>query len=391
MSKLRRCSVTPIPLWAKQLPVALPLLHMPQHLGILGGGQLGRMLALAAHPLGIRVTVLEPNPDAPARAVATHIQASYDDHEGLSRLGDCDVVTFEFENIPEAAARALSEKRAVYPPHEALRVSQDRVTEKSTFQSLGIETAQFRQVDNQHDAIHAFAELGPIVLKTRRFGYDGKGQAIARTKEEVSSAHASLGGAPAIAEQLIPFDRELSIIACRTLEDEVRLYPLTENYHQGGILRRSIAPAPAISSDVARQASEMVTRLLNHLNYVGVIALELFLVGERLLANEFAPRVHNSGHWTIEGAVTSQFENHVRAVCGLPLGDTSLRSPCVMTNLIGEVPRHADLLEIRDTHLHDYDKAARAGRKVGHVTSLGPTPEAALEAANQVRALIEGS
>lgn len=361
---------------------------MTQHLGILGGGQLGRMLALAARPLGIDVTVLEPNPESPARSVAHHLVAAYHDEVALRELSHCDVVTFEFENVPDEAVRLLAENQAVYPPPEALRVSQDRFTEKSTFRALGIDMAEFATVDSLTDARSAFSTLGPLVLKTRRFGYDGKGQAVVRQAAELERAYESLKGAPAIAEQLILFERELSIIAVRGRDGTIATYPLSQNTHKSGILHTSIAPAPHVEPELAHQADEMVRKLLSHLSYVGVLALELFQSEGKLLANEFAPRVHNSGHWTIEGAVTSQFENHLRAVCGLPLGATQLRAPSVMTNLIGSIPPHDEILALPDCHLHDYQKAPRAGRKVGHVTTLGPDLETAQAIASQIASLI---
>jgi len=368
---------------------------MNRTLGILGGGQLGRMLALAARPLGLRVVTLDPNPDAPAQVAASHIHTPFDDPDGVKQLSESDFITFEFENIPDAVVRQLNETKTVNPPADALRVAQDRWIEKNAFLELGIPTPQFRKVDSLEDAKAAFDELGPIVLKTRRFGYDGKGQAVIRKADELPGGYASLEGAPAIAEELVPFDREMSIIVCRGLtkgadgKNEIAIYCLTENEHVGGILRTSRAPAPALSNDLVEQAQEAVTKLVTHFDYVGVLALELFQVGGKLVANEFAPRVHNSGHWTIEGALTSQFENHVRAVCGLPLGSAEIRCPSVMTNLIGAIPNHADVLSIADTHLHDYGKAPRAARKVGHVTSLGATEEEAEARATRVRKLFQ--
>lgn len=359
-----------------------------QHLGILGGGQLGRMLALAARPLGIDVTVLDPNPESPARSVAHHLVADYDDEGALRELAHCDVVTFEFENIPDQAVRLLAQNQAVYPPPEALRVSQDRFTEKSAFRELGIDTAHFTTVGSLEDASLAFAALGPMVLKTRRFGYDGKGQAIVREASELERAYQSLKGSPAIAEQLVPFSRELSIIAVRARDGAIATYPISQNTHIDGILHTSVAPAPDVDTELARKAEEMVKTLISHLSYVGVLALELFQVERKLLANEFAPRVHNSGHWTIEGAVTSQFENHVRAVCGLPLGGTKLRAPSIMTNLIGSVPPHREILALPDCHLHDYQKAPREGRKVGHVTTLGPDLASARAVVDQLTRVI---
>lgn len=361
---------------------------MNRRLGVLGGGQLGRMLALAAHPLGIAVSVLDPNPRAPAQAVAHHVVSNFDDPEGLRQLGNCDWVTFEFENVPDAAAAQLAAQGPVFPPVAALSVSQDRWIEKNRFLELGIPTPRFLPVDSIQDAEQAFAKLGPMIMKTRRFGYDGKGQAAARTKSDVASAYAKLSGAPAIAEQIIAFDREISALACRSQNGELLFYPMVENIHHEGILRTTIAPAPDLPPQLVAAAERAVAALMNNLNYVGVLALELFVVGEQLIANEFAPRVHNSGHWTIEGAFTSQFENHVRAVCGLPLGSTALRCPAVMTNLIGSIPDKQALLKVDSAHLHDYGKDPRAGRKVGHVTVLGTSISEALAKTKQIEALL---
>lgn len=366
--------------------------HRSQTLGILGGGQLGRMLALAAHPLGIHVMVLDPNPEAPARAAAKHIAAAFDDQSGLDELAQNNFCTFEFENIPDDVVLSLESKSRVNPCALALRTAQDRWVEKNAFLELGIPTAAFRKVDSLEDALAAFEELGPIVLKTRRFGYDGKGQAVIRAREDLEAGYTSLQGAPAIAEELVSFQRELSILICRGQAEgtaPIEIYPLTENVHRNGILHTSTAPAVNLTPELSEQADSYAKRLVEHLDYVGVLALELFQVDGKLVANEFAPRVHNSGHWTIEGAVTSQFENHVRAVMGLPLGSAALRSPSVMTNLIGRVPALPSLLALRDTHVHDYSKAPRAGRKVGHVTCVGKTTEEAQERAAQVARTLE--
>ena len=361
---------------------------MTLHLGILGGGQLGRMLALAARPLGLEISFVDPDPNAPAACVARGILGAYDDPSALARLAAADVVTFEFENVPDEAARQLQSVRPVFPSPEALRVSQDRLTEKNTFRELGIDTPRFRAIDAHSDLEAAFSELGPLVLKTRRFGYDGKGQEVLRSAQELGPAFERLDGAPAIAEELIPFERELSVIVCRSRSGEERFYPLAQNNHERGILRKSVAPAPDVSAALQREATAMAGRLAEHLGYVGVLALELFDVGGRLLANEFAPRVHNSGHYSIEGAITSQFENHVRAVMGLPLGSTEAVGHAVMLNLIGSVPPADELLLIEDCHLHDYGKEPRAGRKVGHVTVRGQTREEAAERAQRAWAII---
>lgn len=340
------------------------------------------MLALSARNLGFEVMVLEPNPEAPARAAAHQLEAPYDDDRALRELAACDFVTFEFENIPEAAARALDRKGRFAPPVEALLVSQDRWVEKNTFLKLGIPTPAFLKVENEDDAHAAFTKLGPLVLKTRKLGYDGKGQAVVRSSSDVSEAYKALKGAPAIAEELVAFDRELSVITCRGRDGQTVVYPVTENIHKAGVLHKSLAPAPGLSSALLEEAQEMAQRLVNHFDYVGVLALELFQVNGALKANEFAPRVHNSGHWTMEGAVTSQFENHVRAVCDLPLGSAALRAPSVMLNFIGQIPPRTRLLSITDAHLHDYAKPARPGRKVGHLTCLGATLKEASERAD---------
>jgi 5-(carboxyamino)imidazole ribonucleotide synthase len=350
-------------------------------LGILGGGQLGRMLALAAHPLGIRSTVLDPAAEACAAHVATHIRGESDDHQALYKLVQAsDVVTYEFENVPVESARWLAERVPVFPPPKALEVSQDRVIEKSFFNSLGIPTPPFAAVETRTDFDRAVKEIGlPAVLKTRRFGYDGKGQFVIRSQADVESAWEKLGGRPLILEGFVPFDRELSILAVRGRDGAVAAYPLVENVHQNGILHRSIAPAGDLREELAERAQEFAARVLNELQYIGVLAIEWFQDGPRLLANEMAPRVHNSGHWSIEGAHASQFENHVRAVCGLPLGRTDAIGASVMYNFIGRVMPAAQVLAKPDAHLHDYGKSPRAGRKVGHVTLRAGSPDALME------------
>jgi 5-(carboxyamino)imidazole ribonucleotide synthase len=351
--------------------------------GVLGGGQLARMMALAGHPLGITCTVLDPAADACAGAVAELIVGVYDSADGLDRLAQAsDVVTFEFESVPAASAERLAGHVAVLPPPGALEVAQDRLAEKRLFAELGIETAPFRAIGSQ-------AELdgGPIpgVLKTRRLGYDGKGQRVLREAGDAEGAFAALGEVPLILEGLVAFDRELSIVAARAADGEVACYPLVENHHREGILRITHAPAPEASASLQELAEHYARLVLERLEYVGVLALELFQVGNRLLANEMAPRVHNSGHWTIEGAETSQFENHLRAVCGLPLGSTALRMPCTMVNLIGAAPATAELAAIPRLHVHLYDKPPRPGRKVGHVTvTRGGDWEAAAALADAV-------
>jgi 5-(carboxyamino)imidazole ribonucleotide synthase len=341
--------------------------------GVLGAGQLGRMLGLAGRNLGLELTFLDPTAESPAAAVGELLVADYGDEAALTRLAESDVVTFEFENVPVAAVKALEATARVFPSSIALEVAQDRLSEKTCFRSLGIGTPAFEAVETWPELSVALTRGGlPAVLKTRRFGYDGKGQAVLRSEADARAAFERLGGAPLILEGFVPFQRELSIIAVRSSSGDVACYPLVQNHHEGGILRKTIAPAPDVSAELQRSAAQYVEKLLQHLNYVGVLALELFEVNGELLANEIAPRVHNTGHWTIEGAVTSQFENHLRAILGLPLGETSALSPCCMLNLIGVAPNAAAILAVPDAHLHWYGKEPRPGRKVGHVTVRAP-------------------
>jgi 5-(carboxyamino)imidazole ribonucleotide synthase len=315
----------------------------------IGGGQLGRMLGLAGIPLGLDFRFLDPAPDACARAVGELVVAGYGDHDGLDRLaGGAEVVTYEFENVPvEAAARV-----AAVPGVAALEHGQDRLREKELFRSLGIATARFGSLE----------ETGlPALAKTRRLGYDGKGQRRIDAPEPL--------GDDELAEELVHFERELSIVGVRGRGGETRFWPVVENVHRDGILRVTRAPAPDAPQ---REAEAICTKLLEALDYVGVLAVEVFEVEGRLLANEFAPRVHNTAHWTIDGAATSQFENHLRAILELPLGATEVRSPCVMVNLIGDVPALAELAALPGARLHVYGKEPRPGRKVGHVTLVDP-------------------
>ncbi len=346
-------------------------------IGILGGGQLGRMLALAGYPLGFRFRFLDPAGDAPVRSLADHIVASYDDHLALAQFSaGLAVATYEFENVPVTTAQALEQRIPVFPPPQALDAAQDRLAEKRFFARLNIPTAPFAPVEDRASLDTAVARIGlPAILKTRRLGYDGKGQVLIREHSDIDAAWHALGGQPLILEGFVSFVRELSILAVRGHDGAIGCYPLVENLHRNGILHRSIAPAPGLSAGVQLLAETYARRVLEALDYVGVLAIELFEVeadsegdGARLLANEMAPRVHNSGHWTIEGAVTSQFENHLRAIAGLPLGETSARGYAAMVNLIGRLPDVAMLLALPDTHLHLYDKAPRPGRKLGHVT-----------------------
>ncbi len=316
--------------------------------GVIGGGQLGRMLALAGIPLGFSLRFLDPAPDAPAREVGELLVGAYDDPALLDRLADgAAAVTYEFENVPVAAARRVG----AVPDARALEASQDRLIEKRLFRRLGIPTAPI------DDEVTSF----PALLKTRRLGYDGKGQRLVETRPGFDPGH--------VLEGLVPFDRELSLIAVRGAGGETAFYPLIENIHSRGILRSSRAPAAAAPQ---ARAEDYATRLLDELGYVGVLALELFDVGGELVANELAPRVHNTGHWTIEAAETSQFENHLRAILGWPLGSTAPVGASAMVNCIGALPDRAAVLAIPGAHFHDYQKAPRPGRKVGHVSVTAP-------------------
>ncbi len=342
-------------------------------IGVLGAGQLGRMLGLAGRALGFELVFLDPSPLSPAAAVGEHLVSDYADGAALLRLAGSDVVTFEFENVPVAAVKALEGRVQVYPSSAALEVAQDRLNEKSCFRALGIDTPPFEPVNTWSELTDALERVGlPAVLKTRRLGYDGKGQAVLRSLDDAKRAFDELGSVPLILEGFVRFERELSIIAVRSSTGETACYPLVENHHAGGILQKTLAPAPGITSELQQAASRSVEKLLAHLDYVGVLALELFEVGGALLANEIAPRVHNTGHWTIEGARTSQFENHLRAILGLPLGSTEPLSLSAMLNIIGIAPEPARILAVPDAHLHWYGKAPRPGRKVGHVTVRAP-------------------
>jgi 5-(carboxyamino)imidazole ribonucleotide synthase len=363
-------------------------------IGILGGGQLGYMLALAGYPLGLHFRFLDPSPEAPVGRIATRITAQFTDHAALKKFAaGLELVTYEFENVPVEAARFLAEHVPVLPPPAALEAAQNRLNEKHLFQKLGIATTEFAVVSDRDTLDTALRQIGlPAILKTCRMGYDGKGQRILRSaedvviaKNELSAAHTAARkrsgtedtdqSAPFLLERLVPFTRELSILAVRGQTGETAVYPLVENHHRGGILRLSLAPAPQLGRAVQNAAEDAARRVCDALQYVGVLAIEFFEHEGRLLANEMAPRVHNSGHWTIEGAITSQFENHLRAVVGLPLGSTSALGSSAMLNLIGDVPDSAEVLAVRDAHLHLYGKSARAGRKLGHVTLRASSPE----------------
>ncbi len=343
-------------------------------IGILGGGQLARMLALAGYPLGLEFSVLEPAADACALPLTRPVRSAYDDPAGLTQLAEaCDRVTYEFENVPADAVAWLEQRVEVRPSPAALAVARDRLHEKRLFQEQGIGTAPFAPVDGPEDLERALASVGlPAILKTRTLGYDGKGQVVLNEGDEPAAAWKRIGGVPAILEGFVPFRREVSLISVRDANGTCRFYPLSENTHRDGILRLSLSRPEDPLQD---QAETLARRVLEALDYVGVLAIEFFDLDGRLLANEMAPRVHNSGHWTIEGAVTSQFENHLRAVADLPLGETTPLGHAAMVNLIGAAPPTPDLLRIPGLHLHLYGKAPRPGRKIGHLTLVEETPE----------------
>jgi 5-(carboxyamino)imidazole ribonucleotide synthase len=358
-------------------------------LGILGGGQLGRMMALAGFPLGVRCRLLDPKDPTASAEVAEVLAERYDDPDALDRfVTGLDAVTYEFENVDAFALEHLDDRVPVRPGPRALEVSQDRLTEKTFFRDRDIDTAPFAAADTLDELHAAVEEIGlPAVLKTRRFGYDGKGQAVIRTPDDVAGAWGTVGGVPLLLEGFVEFDRELSILGVRDPHGNTAFYPLVENVHEDGILRVSYAPAPDLTPALQDRAETYSARVLEELDYVGVVAIELFQVGSRLLANEMAPRVHNSGHWSIEGAETSQFENHVRAVLGLPLGSTGMRGHAAMVNLIGAIPDTADVLRHPGVHFHLYRKEPRPGRKVGHMTVRHDDPEVVRHTVSRLREL----
>ncbi|HLY53049.1 MAG TPA: 5-(carboxyamino)imidazole ribonucleotide synthase [Steroidobacteraceae bacterium] len=345
-------------------------------IGIVGAGQLGRMLALAGYPLGLDFLCLDPAHDAPAGAVAPLLHGAFTDRSLLRQLARrCEVVTFDWENVPGASLRALergARSARIAPPVAALECGQDRLNEKRLFEELRIPTTRWRPVDSRTDLERALGAVGlPGMLKTRRLGYDGKGQLPIRTRGDAARALAQLGRVPLLYEEWVPFDWEVSVIGARGARGEVAIYPLCGNVHRAGILR--LTRAPFGPGRWQRLASLYLRRVLAHFRYRGVLAIEFFVRDGRLIANEMAPRVHNSGHWTIEGAQTSQFENHLRAILGLPLGSTRALGHSAMINLIGRIPPRAHVLALDGVHLHDYGKRPRPGRKVGHCTVVEPS------------------
>jgi 5-(carboxyamino)imidazole ribonucleotide synthase len=337
-------------------------------LGIVGAGQLGRMLAIAGYPLGLDFLFLDPAEDPPGAALAPQLKGPFDDRRLLNELARrCEIVTFDWENVSVTALRKLTSRVRICPPLTALAASQDRVSEKRLFERLKIPTTRWRAVGSLQQLRRAVADIGlPGVLKTRRMGYDGKGQSVLQSHAELESAWQQLGAVPLLYEERVAFSHEVSIIGARSLHGEVAIYPLIGNVHSQGILRVTRAPygPPAWQ----KLAERYLARVLEHFHYVGILAIEFFVQRGRLIANEMAPRVHNSGHWTIEGAQTSQFENHLRAILGLPLGVTQARGHCAMVNLIGTMPPLNVLLAHKGLHVHDYAKTPRPGRKLGHCT-----------------------
>ena len=345
----------------------------PKTVGIIGGGQLARMMALAGLPMGLQFRVLDPAIDACAGQVVSLSTGRFDDEVALAAFaGGLDAVTFDFENVPATSVAALAAQVPVHPDARALATAQDRLVEKTCFNDLGIPTARFVDVVDRAGLDAAIAQVGvPAILKTRRFGYDGKGQFRLQSADDADAAWAALGDrldtSGLILEAFVPFVRELSVIAVRAQDGSFATYPLVENWHVDGVLSASLAPAH-VADGTSQQAIDYARDLAAALDYVGVFALELFDCGDVLLANEMAPRVHNSGHWTIEGAETSQFENHLRAVLGWPLGDTGARGVSCMLNFLGQLPDAPALMHVPGAHWHDYGKCPRPGRKTGHAT-----------------------
>lgn len=365
-------------------------------LGVVGGGQLGRMFALAARVMGYRVVVLDPAPHSPAGQVADiHLKADYTDAVALLRMGSlCDAVTTEFENVPAATMEMLAKHCLVAPTATALAVAQDRLAEKTHARDSGCETAPFANIETPADLDAAWQAIGaPALLKTRRLGYDGKGQVRVDSREDLTDAFSRLGKVSCLLEGFLPLEREVSVVLARNAGDQVAFFPVAENRHRNGILDISIVPA-RIPETLAEKARDMAAHLARELDYVGVMAVEFFVLRDgRIVFNEMAPRPHNSGHYTLDATACDQFQQQVRALCGLPLGDTRLLSPVVMVNLLGDAwtpqPRWDELLKHPEVQLHLYGKAeARPGRKMGHYNCLAPTVDEALALALETRAAL---
>jgi len=355
-----------------------------QTIGIIGGGQLAQMLASSVRHLGIKCTVLDPNPACCATnefGQCAQIVANYNNEQALIKLAQsCDVVTYEFENVPGQGAALIADHGSIHPNPQALSTSQDRLSERAMFKELRIAVPPFVQVDSLDQLIQGLEQVGaPSILKARTLGYDGKGQVLISDPNKAAQAWETLGKVPAILDGFIEFDRELSIIATRSVDGHIEYYPLSENIHRGGILRLTKAPARQVHKSVATQARDSIKEILNHFDYVGTLAVEFFQVGQgadaKLLANEIAPRVHNTGHWTIEGTKTSQFENHMRAVLGMELGSAEPAGHSAMINLIGNEPRAGSMDAMPNANVHLYGKEPRPGRKIGHITLNAPTEQ----------------
>ncbi|BCJ89839.1 N5-carboxyaminoimidazole ribonucleotide synthase [Terrihabitans soli] len=348
-------------------------------IGILGGGQLGRMLALDAARLGFKIHIFCPDTGPAFDVSAAHTQADYEDEAALIRFAsEVDLVTYEFENVPAKTAEILAKSKPLYPDAHALATTQDRLAEKTFLKNLGVPLADFAEVNSEAELLAAVRKLGrPSVLKTRRFGYDGKGQTMIREEADLAAAFAAIGSQPAVLEAFVPFEIEVSVVAARNARGEFQAFDVTENRHENHILRTSTVPA-ALSAETSAEALKIAGKIAEALNYVGVIGVEMFVVREngrdQVLVNELAPRVHNSGHWTQDGAETSQFEQHIRAIAGWPLGSPKRLGRSEMTNLLGdEVHAWQQLAASPGVHIHLYGKgAARPGRKMGHINRLTP-------------------
>src|SRR5579863_1046111 len=342
-------------------------------IGCVGAGQLGRMLALAGYRLGLKFVLLDKSADAPGGQIGDIILGEFSDPQKIAELASkVDLITYDVENVPVEALALIPKDKPFLPPVNVLAASQDRLSEKKLFNELKIPTTKFRTIDTMPELEEAIHAIGyPAVLKTRRLGYDGRGQRVIRGPAELGSAFNALAGVPLILEEFISFEREVSIIGVRNLEGETAFYPLAENTHRDGILRLSIAPYP--DKRLQSLAQKYARRVMEHFSYAGVFTIEFFVRKGKLIANETAPRVHNSGHWTIEGAVTGQFENHMRAILGLPLGETWAVGYSAMVNFIGSMPPLEAVLQIPGAHYHDYSKEPRPGRKLGHATLVCKT------------------
>jgi 5-(carboxyamino)imidazole ribonucleotide synthase len=362
-----------------------------RRIGILGGGQLGRMMGLAGIPLGFEFLFLDPSADACASVAGGLLQAGFDDAAAARRLAqEVDVATFDFENVPDSTARALEETCSLYPASNALGACQDRLVEKELLSGQGIGVAGYHAVSSRTDLLEGLEKLGyPAVLKTRRLGYDGKGQAVLRDQEDLERAWQRLGEAELILEAFVPFEAECSLIGVRGQGGETRFWPLAHNVHDHGIL--ALSRPGVFNQELQAAAEQKMLRLMEHFDYRGVLTIEFFLHGGELVANEIAPRVHNSGHWTIDGSSCSQFENHVRAISGMPLGETDMQQPSLMFNWIGRMPERDRVMSVPGLHWHDYGKEPRPGRKIGHATLTARTPEVLMEQAVRVAQMAGGT